>query len=237
MSSLAEQIQEAHGLRRWRQATTVEADVTYGGPFWELKGISELATTDHVVADVHRQHIRLTQPSGRVIEFDKDSDVVTVTGPDGSVERLEQPRASFAGFTFESRWNLLQGAYFQAYATWIYLIEVFAFTYPGVEATEIEPWVEDGESWRVLRVTFPRTIDTHSGTQLYYFNAAGDLVRLDYEPEVNGGAPTAHYQPERATVDGAVITTKHEIFIRGEDRAPDRSFMPISVDVAGITLR
>jgi len=236
MSTLTEQIQEVHGLPRWRQATTVEADVTYGGPFWTLKGVADLATTDHVVADVHRQHIRLTQPSGRVVEFDKESDVVTVTEPDGTVAQLEHPRASFAGYTFESQWSLLQASYLKAYATWLYLIEAFVFTYPGVEIKEEEPWDEDGESWRVMRVTFPQTIDVHSTTQLYYFNAGGDLVRLDYEPDVNGGAQTAHYQPERTTVDGAVITTKHQIFVRNKDRTPDRSFMPISVDVTAITL-
>ncbi|SNT47886.1 hypothetical protein SAMN05421812_10733 [Asanoa hainanensis] len=234
---LTEQIHRTHGVARWRLATTVEADVTYGGPFWTLKGVAELATTDHVVADVHRQHIKLTQPSGRAVEFDKASDVVTVTEPDGTVARLEHPRATFAGFTVESQWSLPQACYFQAYATWLYLIETFVFTYAGVEVTEAEPWEEDGERWQVLRVTFPSTIDVHSTTQLYYFDDAGDLVRLDYEPDLNGGAPTAHYQPERTTVDGASITTKHEIFVRNEDRTPDRSFMPISVDVANLTMR
>ncbi|GAA5186836.1 hypothetical protein GCM10023322_33920 [Rugosimonospora acidiphila] len=237
MSPLTERIQEAHGLPHWRRATTVEADVTYGGPFWALKGVADLASTDQVVADVHRQHIRLAQPSGRVIEWDKESDVVTVTEPDGIVDRLEHPRASFDGFTGESKWSVRQAAYFRAYATWLYLIEAYVFTYPGVEVAETEPWAENGESWHVLRVTFPETIDVHSTTQLYYFNAGGNLVRLDYEPEVNGASPTAHYQPEHATVDGAVITTKHEVFVRNEDGTPNRSLMPISVDVTGITLR
>ncbi|GAA1853213.1 hypothetical protein [Asanoa iriomotensis] len=236
MSRFTAHVQEAHGLPRWRQATTIAAEVTYGGPFWALKGVADLAGTDHVVAEVHREHIRLTQPSGRVIEFDKEPDVVTVTEPDGTVDRVEHPRATFAGFTAESRWSLPQAAYFQAYATWLYLIEAFVFTYPGVEIAELEPWIENGESWRVVRATFPRTIDAHSTTQLYYFNADGDLVRLDYEPDVNGGSPTAHYQPAHTTVDGAVVTTKHEIYIRNEDRTPDRSLMPITMDVADITL-
>jgi hypothetical protein len=45
-----------------------------GGPFWELKGIGAFAGTAHVVADIQRQHSKLTQPSGPVIEWDKDAD-------------------------------------------------------------------------------------------------------------------------------------------------------------------
>jgi hypothetical protein len=146
-SELLDRIQEAHGgLRRWRDTRAIEADVAYGGPFWAFKGVADFVGTDHVVADVHRQHIRLTQPSGRVIEFDKHADLVTVTWPDGSVERLRHPRSSFDGLT-------------------------------------------------------------------------------------------AHYQPERTTADGAVVTTEHEIFSRNPDGTPDRSVVRISLDVSDITLR
>ncbi|EPD69461.1 hypothetical protein [Streptomyces sp. HGB0020] len=236
-SALLEQIQKAHGgLRRWRDARIIEANVAYGGPFWAFKGVADFVGTDHVMADVHRQRIRLTQPSGRVIAFDKHSDVLTVTEPHGAVERLKRPRASFDGLTAQSRWSVAQAGYFRAYATWLYLVEAFVFTYPGVEVTEIEPWTENGETWRVLSVTFPKTIDTHSTTQLYYFDSDAFMVRQDYAPTINGSLPTAHYQPERATVDGAVITSKHEIFSRNGDRTPDRSVVRISVDVTDISL-
>jgi hypothetical protein len=237
-SALLDRIQEAHGgLHRWRDARAIEADIAYGGPFWAFKGVADFVGTDHVVADVHRQHIRLTQPSGRVIEFDKHADLLTVTWPNGSVERLRHPRSSFDGLTAESPWSVAQAGYFRAYATWLYLIEAFVFTYPGVEIAEIEPWVEDGETWRVLSVTFPASIDTHSTIQRYYFDAHGFMVRQDYEPVVNGSLPTAHYQPERTTADGAVVTTEHEIFSRNPDGTPDRSVVRISLDVSDITLR
>lgn len=237
MSTLLNEINETHGgLERWHDATTIEADVAYGGPFWELKGVADFAGTDHVVADIHRQHIKLAQPSGRVIDFDKDTDVVTVTAADGTAERLEHPRASFDGYTFQSQWTVSQAAYFLAYATWLYLIESYIFTYPGVEIAAIDPWIEDGKSWRGLRATFPATIDVHSATQLYYFDAEGRLARLDYEPEVNGGSPTAHYQPEHVTAGGLLVTTRHEVYTRNPDRTPDRSWMPISLDLSAITV-
>ena len=38
MSALLDKIIAAHGgLEPWRTATTIEADVAYGGPFWGFK--------------------------------------------------------------------------------------------------------------------------------------------------------------------------------------------------------
>jgi hypothetical protein len=237
MSTLLEQVIDAHGgLAPWRNASTIEGDVTYGGPFWGFKGVPDFLGTDHVVADVHREHAVLYQPSGRVIDYDKDADRVTVTDPDGTVETLVQPRRSFDGYTTESGWSVAQAGYFRAYATWSYLVEPFLFTYPGVETAEIAPWIEDGQSWRGLSVTFPPTLDVHNTTQLYYFDEAGLQRRIDYQPDVNGGSPTAHYDTAHETFDGVVVTTERRIFIRNEDRTPDRSWIPITLDLANIKL-
>jgi len=237
MSALLDKIIAAHGgLEPWRTATTIEADVAYGGPFWGFKGVGDFVGTDHVVADVHREHITLTQPSGRVIEFDKQADLVRVTHPDGTTERLAHPRSSFDGYTVQSRWTVAQAGYFRGYATWSYLVEPFLFTYPGVEVAEIEPWIEDGQSWAGLSVTFPGSIDVHNTTQLYYFDDAGMQRRIDYQPEVNGGSPTAHYDTAHASFDGVVVTTQRHIYVRNEDRTPDRSWMPISLDVSAVKL-
>ncbi|HTU74975.1 MAG TPA: hypothetical protein VMG38_15785 [Trebonia sp.] len=238
MSTLLDEINEAHGgLERWQNATTIEADIAIGGPFWELKGIADFAGSAHVVADIQRQHNKLTQPSGRVMEFDKDADVATLTEPDGSTERLEHPRATFSGYTFESQFSAPQAAYFCAYATWLYLIESYVFDYPGVEIAAANPWVEDGTSWRGVRATFPPTIDAHSRTQVYYFDPEGRLARLDYEPEVNGGMPTAHYQPRQVSASAFVVTTRHEVYVRNPDRTPDRSQMAITLDMTAVTVR
>jgi hypothetical protein len=239
MSALLSKVIEAHGgLASWRAATAIEADVTYGGPFWEFKGVPDFVSTDHVVADIHRQRVTLAQPSGRRIEFDKEADLVTVTSPNGTTELLRQPRQSFDGYTIESKWSVAQAGYFRGYATWSYLVEPFLFSYPGVEVAEIEPWQEqDGESWPGLSVTFPASVDVHNTTQLYYFDESGMQRRIDYQPEVNGGSPTAHYDTAHATVDGVVVTTQRHIYVRNEDRTHDRSWMPISLDVSGVKFR
>jgi hypothetical protein len=60
-------------------------------------------------------------------------------------------------------------------ANWNYLVEPFLFTYPGVTATEIEPWHEDGETWRRLAVTFPAELPNHNPRQTFYYG--DDLLR------------------------------------------------------------
>jgi hypothetical protein len=237
VTGLLNYVIEAHGgLKPWESATTVEADVTYGGPFWELKGVPDFVGTDHVTADIHRQHAILRQPGGRVIEFDKDVDTVTVTHPDGALENLKHPRSSFDGYTMENRWSTAQAGYFRAYASWCHLIEPYLYIYPGVQTREIEPWVEDGQSWRGLAVTFPTTIDTHNTTQLYYFDDAGLQRRIDYQPEVNGGSPTAHYDTQHARFNGVMVTTARRIHLRNNDRTPDRSWVPITIDFADVRM-
>jgi hypothetical protein len=126
VTSLLNYVIDAHGgFEPWESATIVEADVTYGGPFWELKGVPDFVGTDHVTADIRRQYAILRQPGGRVIEFDKDADILTVTHPDGALETLKGPRSSFEGYTMESRWSIAQAGYFRAYASWCHLIEPY----------------------------------------------------------------------------------------------------------------
>ncbi|RJU03262.1 hypothetical protein D6T65_04055 [Arthrobacter frigidicola] len=239
MATLLEQVLEANGgLDRWKNLNTFTARIAYGGPFWEFKGQPDVVGTDLVEASLQEQRTRHTQEgTGRVIEYDKKSDRVTVTAADGTlIEELTNPRASFEGYTFETQWTLAQMYYFRSYATWHYLVEPYIFTWPGVETQEVEPWNENGETWRVLSVTFPSSIDTHNTTQLYYFDAAGHLRRMDYQPEVNGNAPGAHYIRGEAEVDGLIIPTKRHIHIRNDDRTPDLSWVLIEIDLSDITI-
>jgi hypothetical protein len=235
MDALLKHVLEAGGgVDRWKEVSSFESQIAYGGPFWEFKGQADFVGTDAVEAKVHEQYLRAVQGStGRVVEYDKKADRVTVTGPEGDlIESLVNPRASFEGYTPDTAWSVAQMAYFRSYATWHYLVEPYLFTYPGVEAHEVEPWVENGETWRGLSVTFPDTIDTHNDTQLYYFDDAGHLRRMDYQPVVNGYSPTAHYVRKEETVDGFVVATQRRIHIRNEDRTPDLSWTPITLDLS-----
>ncbi|GIF62709.1 hypothetical protein Ais01nite_07440 [Asanoa ishikariensis] len=240
MDALLGRVLDAHGgLDRWRNLTTFTARITYGGPFWEFKGHADFAGTSLVEANLQDEWIRhRDDATGLELVFDRAADRLTITDRDGAVvEKLESPRSTFAGFTPETPWSLAQIGYFRAYATWHYLVEPYLFTWAGVEAHEVEPWTEGDETWRVLRVSYPETIHTHNATQLYYYDEAGLLRRMDYAPDVNGSTPVAHYIREHRVVDGVPIPTRRHIQLRNDDRTPDLSWTPITVDLTDIALR
>jgi hypothetical protein len=237
MSSLLDQVLDANGgHERWRTTRKVRGRITYGGSFWALKGHPDLVGTDVVEADPHRQHIRLCQEStGRIIDFDKDSDLLTVTGPDGRlIEELHAPRSTFDGLTTKSRWGLGQAAYFRGYATWVSLIEPFLFTWPGVESEEVGPWVQNGHAWRGLSVTFPDDIDTHDGTQRYFYNEARHLRRSEYQLAVHGHATATHQVDRFGIFDGFVVPTLRRIRVQLEDRDADSSWSPVTLETADV---
>jgi hypothetical protein len=240
MDALLSRVLDAHGgLDGWRNRTTFTARITYGGPFWEFKGHPGFAGTFQVEANLQDEWIRhRDEATGQEYVFSRVTDRLTVTDRTGAVlETLDQPRSTFAGYTPETPWSLAQIAYFRAYATWHYLVEPYLFTWSGVEAHEVEPWSEGDETWRVLRVTFPASIHTHNATQLYYYDDAGLLRRMDYAPDVNGSTPVAHYIREHQVVGGVPVPSSRHIQLRNDDGTPDTSWTPITVDLTDITLR
>jgi hypothetical protein len=50
---------------------------------------------------------------------------------------------------------------------WTYLTTPFAFAMDVVATEELEPWRENGEIWRRLKVTFPQSIATHTAVQIF----------------------------------------------------------------------
>ena len=83
----------------------------------------------------------------------------------------------------------------------------------GVSTEELSPWHEDGETWRRLKVTFPPSIATHSTVQTFYIDSEGLLKRHDYDTEVLGDSPAAHYVHDYEQVSGD----------SGPDEAPSAS--------------
>ena len=240
MSDLIDFIIDRHGdLWRWQQATSVSAQVHVYGGFWGFKGQPDLLGHESVTADVHRQRISMTPfGPGRSLEFDGAVDRVAITDRDGQVvDELTAPRASMAGFAGDTAWTPTQTGYFISYASWMYLLEPFLFTLPTVETREIEPWEEDGETWRRLEVTFPETIASHSTVQTYYFDSKTGLQRrMDYDVQVNGWASVAHYTSEHKTFDGLAVPTRRRVLLRNEQNIADHSFAAILLDIDHVRL-
>ncbi|MGW3686526.1 hypothetical protein [Streptomyces sp. NPDC005125] len=240
MTDLLEFVLAQHGgAQRWEGAKTISATVHVYGVFWPFKGQPDLLGVETVTASLEQQQLTMSPfGEGRTLHFDAAEDDVTITGADGEVaDQLLAPRASMAGYQGDTPWSPTQMGYFISYATWIYLTEPALFTYPGVETQEIDPWEEDGETWRRLKVTFPDSIVSHSREQTYYFDAATGLQRrMDYDVEVNGWATVGHYTSEHHNFDGLIVPTRRRVLLRNDKDIADHSFCAILLDVANVRL-
>jgi hypothetical protein len=240
MSDLIDFVMDKHGgLQRWNEAASLSAEVRVYGEFWPYKGQPGLLGHESVTADVHRQRISMTPfGDGHTLEFDQAADRVAITDQDNQVvDELLAPRASMAGFAPDTPWTPTQMGYFISYATWTYLLEPFLFTLPGIDAREIEPWSEVGETWRRLEVEFPDTVASHNRVQTYYFDADTGLQRrVDYAPDVNGSPPVAHYTTEHRDFDGLIVPTRRRVLLRREDNSGIQESAAILLDITNASL-
>jgi hypothetical protein len=232
MNELLRRALAAHGgLDRFDRFQHVTAVVAIGGALWSLKGRPERSSV-HVTVDLHQERAVFAPfgPPNHHAVFTPQR--LTVETTEGAVvqERID-PRDHFAGHTRETPWDDLDQLYFSGYAMWTYLTAPFCLSWPGFAVTEIEPWQEENESWRRLSVTFPPQIASHSMQQTFYFDAEGVLRRHDYEVEVAGNFPAAHYLFEYESVSGFLVATQRRVFPRQPDNRPARNVVTIAIDL------
>jgi hypothetical protein len=236
MNDLLELAIKAHGgLKRWSELKTGSAHLENGGVLWAMKGQAGFAQPARVTINLHKQkssHEPFLKPNQRTSVEPHRAAIETL---DGRVleERLN-PRDSFKGHTLETPWDPLQCAYFAGYAMWTYLTSPFSFVTPGFEVAEVEPWRENGEVWRGLKVRFPKHIATHSTEQTFYFGKDGLIRRHDYALEICGGAKGAHYVYNHKEFDGIVVPTKRRVYSPGPDNKPMPEPVIIAIDLSEV---
>jgi hypothetical protein len=183
MNDLLDLAVAAHGgLDRWRSYSSVWLELSVSGALWDLKGQAGLFANATYEADIRRQRATLGRfrSPGRRIRFTPDQ-LLLESEESEVVAVRNNPRGAFAGHDNQTPWDQFHAAYFQGYALWTYLTQPFLYTYPGFVVEEIEPWEEDGEVWRRLKVLFPDDIASHSRMQVSYFGPDGLLRRTFLE--------------------------------------------------------
>jgi hypothetical protein len=133
-------------------------------------------------------------------------------------------------------WSATELLYFFGYSLWMYFTLPYSFLADGVQCEEVEPWVEAGEKWRALKVTYPASYPSHSTEQIHYFDDKGLMRRQDYTVDVRHDLGAAHYINDHRTFDGFVFPTKRRIYARGPDRTPLRDRLLISADLGDFKL-
>jgi hypothetical protein len=212
--ALLDDVLEAHGgLERWRDARRIRARVRSGGLLLRTRvpgtRFADYAVT--VEVDTPRSEAAPFPREGNRGVFEEGAARIETAGGD-VLESRADPRAAFsgvAGLRRNLRWDALDSTYFAGYAMWNYVTTPYLLTREGVDATEAEPWSQDGETWRRLEVRFPAGLDTHSPRQTFYFDDRGLLRRHDYVADVVGGwAHGGHYCADHVEVDGLVFPTR-----------------------------
>ncbi|ARO34352.1 hypothetical protein NXC14_PC00820 (plasmid) [Rhizobium sp. NXC14] len=238
MNSLAQKIVDAHGgLDTWNRYSSLTAHLKQGGALWALKGQSGKLDETNVTVGLREEwasHSPLG-PDKKVTRFEPG--LVIIKDSQGSVlESLPDPRSSFEGHSLETAWTEPQLAYFAGVAMWTYLNVPFLLAAPGVVSEQLEDWQENGETWQRLKVTFPSTIATHSTVQALYVGADGLLKRHDYDVEIAGNTPGAHYIGGYLEVQGLKFPTERRIYPRQPDgqRVPEP--LVVSIDLSEIRL-
>lgn len=165
------------------------------------------------------------------------ADRVTVTARDGFQYHRDNPRAACLELAPEASWDVLHLLYFTGYALWNYLCAPFLLAGPGFAAEEIAPWTEDGQIWRRLLVYLPADVPTHSTEQVFYFDDAGLLRRLDYVPEILGGSGhAAHYCLDRRDFSGLIVPVRRRVYGRREHNIPDTKCTFVEIGISALSL-
>ncbi|TWB53131.1 hypothetical protein FBZ98_10457 [Rhizobium sp. ERR 922] len=239
MNALAKTIIDAHGgLDRWKTFTTLSAHLKQGGALWGLKGHGGKLDETNVTVGLGQEWASHTPfgSEGKISRFEPQN--VTLKNASGKLlEELADPRSSFAGHSLETPWSEPQLAYFAGLAMWTYFNIPFLLAEPGVAAEDVGDWRENGETWRRLRVAFPRTIATHSTIQTLYVDETGLLKRHDYDVEIAGNTPGAHYIRGYIEVQGIKFPTERRIFPRQPDGSSLAEPLVVSIDISNIELR
>lgn len=240
MDNLLEYMIKAHGgMETWNRFESITARISSDGALWHLKQQPGKLNDIYVTSNTKNE------ATSHYPFIDKDwktsftPDRIAIEKNNGEViEELLNPRESFAGHVVETPWSRLQLAYFAGYAMWTYFNAPFIFSNPDYKISELEPWEENGEVYRRLKVIFPSGIATHNPVQTFYINKEGLIRRHDYSVDISGGTTAAHYLSDYTEVQGIKIATKRRVYVRLEDNKP---LLPepllVSVDLTEITLR
>jgi hypothetical protein len=241
MHELLEKTIKAHGgLDAWRKVSQVSADFSAHGAGLRARGPIGDAIAQckmRVAINTRRQQVSF---AGFMAEDNTglyDADGTEIRNADGDVaERLDDPRASLTNMAPGTPWSGPQLLYFFGYSLWMYITAPYNLLAPGVSCEEVEPWVEDGETWRALKVTYGGDFPSHSTEQIHYFDDAGLMRRQDYTVDVRQDIGVAHYMYGQHAVDGLIFPTQRRIYRAAADRTPLMDQLLISADFANYAI-
>src|SRR6266567_3249298 len=165
---LLEKALAAHGgLARWSCFATVQATIVTGGQLFGMKGTPQDPMPRRMTVATQREWASVFPYGADDQRTDFTANRIVIEKLDGTaVKERVHPSEHAEGKAVDAPWDVLDRAYFNGYALWTYLTTPFHFAMPGFAVEEIEPWREDDELWRGLRVTYPQTSRATAGSRI-----------------------------------------------------------------------
>ncbi|WP_374337050.1 hypothetical protein [Leeia sp.] len=238
MTHLLAEVIEAHGgMARWQETARIRASVSATGGLFSAKGHPDTLADVEVEVSCHQPRAIYTPfPAVGQTGIFQPSRVAIMSHDDAVLCTRTQPREAFSDPAASASWDDLSLLYFGGYAIWNYLCAPFFLSGPGFTVTEGDGWEEEGELWRRLQVTFPEGFPTHSRQQVFYVDEARQLRRLDYQADIMGGVPVAHYMSAPQDCSGLRIPTQRRAYPRGPDNQANKARCVVEVTLSNITL-
>ena len=148
---------EAHGgLARWNEVSSVKIDVSITGAIWYVKGQPDVLKDIVMVADTQRERVTTSFVGQDRTTFSSPT-ACSSNGLTGPFLRPATIRSSrLTGLIADSPWDAIHVAYFSGEALWTYLNTPFLYTQARFASEEIASIEVEGETWRRLKVIFPR---------------------------------------------------------------------------------
>lgn len=236
MKDLLTNIIDAHGgIGRWNSFQKVEATIVSGGEFWGMKGLVQDPNPRRMTVSLHEEFASVTPYGAPDQRTHFTPDRIAIEKLDGKlVAERRDPRASFAGHEKSTPWDPLHRAYFNGYALWTYLTTPFHLVIEGVEVSELDPWREGSETWRVVRAHYPKSVATHSDIQDFYFGEDFLLRRHDYNVDVAGGFDAAQNVFDYIEADGIKLPSKRLAYTRSPDHRVALDPLMVSIAISDV---
>lgn len=238
MNTLVNEILDAHGgLDRWRRVQEISARLRQGGALWALKGKGGVLDDTVVTVATTRQWASHAPFGTLAARSDFTTGRIALMGEgDYVIAASDDPRRGMAGHTLMTPWTDLQLAFFAGCAMWTYVNTPFLLAWDGVVVSDGGPWRENGETWRKVLVQYPDSIEVFSKAQALYVGDDGLVRRLDYDVEIAGNTPGAHYVSDYTEVSGLKFPTRRRIYPRLADGTSAAEPLVVSIDLSDITV-
>lgn len=213
MNNLLNSVIHAHGGNaRWSQFSDLITDIDVRGRLCEQQGWRGMVPESRLLVSLREQRTIVLLPYGQgrlVLEPDL---LLHLDSAGSSVEVVVNPRDSISYALPGFKWNLLHTAYFMSHVIRHSVTAPFLYAFPGFTTEEVEPWNEDQENWRVLKVTFPPSIEVPSRIQYAYYGPDGMLRRVRNSVALLGGVDLVEYVTSYGEIDGIRIPLARDVY-------------------------